>query len=46
VTLGVPPAIGAITALSHQRFRKEIAEVVDWVRLHNPEVRIVESLRD
>jgi hypothetical protein len=45
-TLGVPLATGAMTAMSHQRFRKEVAEVVDWVRLHNPEVRIVESLRD
>lgn len=45
-TLGVPEATGAMTAISHARFRDEIAQVVAWVHAHHPDVRVVESLRD
>jgi hypothetical protein len=44
-TLGVPPETGAMTSVLHARFRDEITEVMAWVRAHNPDLRIVESLR-
>jgi hypothetical protein len=43
--LGVPPATGAMTSFSHTRFRDEVTAVVEWVRTHYPDLRIVESLQ-
>jgi hypothetical protein len=41
--LAVPEALAALTCFTPYRRRHEIRDCVAWVRLHHPEVRVVES---